>query len=488
LFRGGTLVDGTGVPSRPADVLVDGPLIAAILEPGHEARADSEVSVDGKVLCPGFIDVHGHDDLAVIEHPDLPPKVSQGVTTVVVGNCGVAVAPMSPPLAAGIGPGGFYRSALGPIGEAGWQSQAEYFDAVDAAGPAVNVAALAGHHALRLAVCGPEERPATHAETDRMAALLDESLAAGAIGLSTGLIYAPGRAANLQELVELGRVLHGHDRPYVSHIRSEADQLEEAVDEALSVGEASGTRVHISHLKAAGVSNWGKVRGVVAELADRPWASADVYPYPAASTSLAEALLGGGKATPTKPEDVLLAHVPALPDVEGRTLAAVAEAWGTVPEVAAQTLVALPGGASVVYFVMDEGDIQDALTFERTMIGTDGLPTLDGKPHPRLWGTFPRVLRRYVVERGLLGIEEAVRRMTSLPADTFRLDNRGRVAVGAAADLVVFDPRTIRDRATYEDPHQPAEGIDVVMVNGRVTWANGGPTGITAGRVLRHGA
>jgi N-acyl-D-amino-acid deacylase len=490
LLRGGSVVDGSGVSPFLGDVVVRGDRIAEVTPHGARPTGpfDLEIDASGLLVCPGFIDVHTHDDLAVLRDGTLAYKVSQGVTTVVLGNCGFGAAPLVPASRADVeGRAGISAAVLGTVEKADWRTFGEYLQRVEAAQPAPNVAILAAHNAIRIAVCGPAPRPATRRETDQMLDLLEGILAEGAIGLSTGLIYPPGSAAETVELVALAQVVREAGARYVTHMRDEADRLEQAVQEVLTIRDKAGVTVHISHLKAAGRANWGKLSPVLDSLAPYPDVTTDVYPYVAASTSLTQALTAGGEATPTRPEDVLLAYVPNQPDLEGRTLAAVSQSMGRDAHELAGELISRPGGASVVYFVMDEKDLVDALRFERTMIGSDGLPTLQGKPHPRLFGAFPRFLRRYSLDQDILPVEEAVRRMTSLPCDTFGLRGRGRIRSGEYADLVVIDPRTLEDHATYEDPQRISSGIEWVMVNGAVVWRAGRALTERPGRILRHG-
>jgi N-acyl-D-aspartate/D-glutamate deacylase len=484
LLHGGTLVDGTGAPARAADVLIEGDTIAAVLDPGAAApQGARRVDAGGRLVCPGFIDVHTHDDLAIVREPGLPAKLRQGVTTVIVGNCGFAAAPSGRAHAWRDGVG---AAVMGPEPEdAGWTSVGGYLEAVAAAGPAVNVALLAGHNALRLAAAGTDEteldEPALARMVDAAAAAMD----AGALGVSTGLIYPPGHAASEAELIELARVAAAAGGLYVTHLRDESDGLDDAVEEALSIGAAAGCPVHVSHLKAAGRANWGRLERTVRRLREAG-ATTDVYPYTAASTALMPALRAAGVGPPVA-SDYIISAAPGAEELEGLTLEEIARRWETEPLAAADRIDALTGGrASVVYFVMCEEDVERALAYERTVIGSDGLPVRDGRPHPRLYGSFPRVLTRYVRERGVLALEEAVRRMTGLAASVFGLSGRGLVRPGLAADLVVVDPERLDDRASYEQPAVHPDGIDLVMVNGAVALdARGGSTA-RAGRVLRR--
>jgi N-acyl-D-aspartate/D-glutamate deacylase len=322
---------------------------------------------------------------------------------------------------------------------------------------------------------------------------LREGLEAGALGLSTGLIYEPGRYARTDEIVALARELNRTGGLYATHMRNEADGLLDSVRESIEIGERAGVAVQISHHKAMGRSNWGRVRESLRLLEAAQTrgidVTADQYPYASGSTMLAVFVPrepGGASAAPrnlSEGREVVLASSPRHPEWEGKTLADLAATFGTSTEEAARRVVDEEGtSATVVVHLMDEGDVQTVLKHPSTMIGSDGLPTLKGKPHPRLYGTFPRVLGRYVRELKLLSLEEAIHRMTGLPARKFGLSDRGIVREGAFADLVIFDPPMIEDMATYEDPHRPPAGIAHVFVNGVEVARDGQHTGARPGR------
>jgi N-acyl-D-aspartate/D-glutamate deacylase len=490
-IRGGTVIDGTGQAPFRGDVWVEGDRISEVVIGDKAGRASDrrpglEIDAVGKVVCPGFIDVHSHDDLAVIRTPLLPFKVSQGITSVIVGNCGIGAAPTSDALIAELKGGPGHRSAaLGPVEDVSWRTFDEYLGAVEKAASAVNVAALAGHNTIRSAVCGEEERAVSAAELDRMAGELAGAMESGAVGLSTGLIYAPGRAAGIDELAELASVAASAGGLYASHMRDEADHVHESVEEALEIGRRSGCHVHISHLKAAGRKNWGSVPQILEQLATADSATVDVYPYRAASTFLREALAATGES-PLLPSEVVISSCPGFVDAEGMTLEQLGEKWGLDQAKTVERLYEMsPTGITSVYFAMSDADVEAVLRFDRAMIGTDGIP-YGSRPHPRLFGTFPRVFGQYCRDRGFPDLVDAVRRATSLAADTFGLDNRGRIQPSRFADLVVFDPTTIEDVATYTEPNRFARGIDYVITNGRVVWHGGTPSGARPGRVLRR--
>jgi N-acyl-D-aspartate/D-glutamate deacylase len=484
-ISGGTVVDGTGASAFAADVGIAGGRIVAVGALAQPARR--VIDARGLVVAPGFIDVHAHDDMALIRGPRLDFKVMQGVTTEVVGNCGSGVAPVSPDYRQHYEV--FLSSVLGPAADFSWNTTAEFYAALEKAGPSLNVAAFAPHGTLRFAVMGMEPRPPSTAEMEQMKELLEEALAAGAIGLSSGLIYPPGAFATTDELIELCRVVAGHGGMYASHIRNEGDHLLEAVDEAISIGREAGVPVQISHHKASGRGNWGKVVDSLA-LIDRARAegldvTVDVYPYTAGSTLLTVILAGGVEEG--GPEDVLVAAAPRRPELEGKSLQQIGELMALPPLEAGQKLVQEDPSVVAIGFGMAEEDVRRVMAHPAAMFGSDGIPSAGGKPHPRLYGTFPRVLGTYVRRENVLGLEEAVHKMTDLPARKHRLAERGRLAPGYHADVTVFDPRLINDLATYQDPRRYPDGIRYVIVNGEVVVEAGRHTGKSAGCVLRAG-
>lgn len=457
LIRGAAVVDGTGAPRRRADVgLRDGRIEAV----GDLANARSAATLDatGLVVAPGFIDTHTHDDRAALTPGAMRPKVSQGVTTVVVGNCGISLAPLVP---AGDPPAPL--DLLGRREDFPFPTFDSYARALQDADLAVNVAALAGHGTLRVRALADWTRGADAPELRAMVRLVEEARDAGFAGLSTGLAYPTNRGASGAEVAALARAARGG--LLCVHVRDEFDGVLEATREAFAIARESGAPLVLSHQKVAG----RRMRGRSAELLalygeegrDVPFAL-DAYPYEAGST-----VLDPGFAAQS--EKVLVTWSRPHPEAAGRTLAQAAAAWGCAPLEALERLK--PGGA--VYFHMDEADVMAILGHARCMVGSDGLPH-DARPHPRLWGTFPRIVRRCVRELGLFSLEEAVRRMTSLPAGVFGLAGRGRVAPGFRADLAVFDPAAFRDAATYEDPCRPAEGLREVFVNGVPASAGAG--------------
>jgi N-acyl-D-amino-acid deacylase len=485
IIRGGTVVDGTGAAAFAADVGIGGGRIVAV--GALRQQAPRVIDARGLVVAPGFIDVHSHDDMALIRGPRLDFKVMQGVTTVVIGSCGSGVAPVTPDYRQHYEV--FLSSVLGPAADFSWSTTAEFYAALERAGPSLNVAPLAPHGVLRFAAMGMESRPPTAEQMERMKELLEEALAAGAIGLSTGLIYPPGMFATTDEIIELCRVVARHGGIYASHIRDEGSRLLEAVEEAIRIGREAGVPVQISHHKASGRANWGKVVDSLA-LIDRARAegldvTVDVYPYTAGSTLLAIFLAAGEEEG--GPGDVMVAAAPHRPEVEGKTLLEIGEMMGLPPWEACQKLVQEDPSVAAIGFGMAEEDVRRVMAHPAAMIGSDGLPSAAGKPHPRLYGTFPRVLGTYVRREKVLGLEEAVHKMTDLPARKHRLAERGRLAAGYFADVTVFDARCVNDLATYQDPRRFPDGISYVIVNGEVVVEGSRHTGRSAGRVLRAG-
>ena len=473
VIAGGIVIDGTGAPRRAADIGVSGGHIAAISEPGSLAGGAVQHDATGKIVAPGFIDVHTHDDHALLSKPDMAYKASQGVATVVAGNCGISLAPLiftgdrPPPPLDLLGDG--YR----------FPRMADLFDALEATPPALNAALLCGHTTLRVGAMDDLGRGATDDEIKTMRAALREALDAGVIGMSTGLYYEPANAAPTQEVIALARLLGPAGALYTTHLRDEGAHLRESMHEAFEIGRAAGVKVVLSHHKSSGQSNFGATRESLA-LIDRVRqeqdVTLDVYPYHASSTVLSIDRVRESKR-------VIVTWSVPRPEFAGRDLDDIASDLGCTLEEAAAAL--LPAGA--IYFMMDEADVQRVLRYKHAMVASDGLPH-DKFPHPRLWGTFPRVLGHYSRELGLMSLEEAVRRMSGLPAAEFGLTGRGVIAVGNHADIVIFDADTVIDRADFSHPTEPAAGIETVFVNGQPVWRDGASTGARPGHALRRQA
>lgn len=477
------VLDGSGAPAFAADVGVRDGRIHSV---GRVPAAREEIAGAGACLAPGFIDTHAHDDGAFLRHPGMEFKLAQGVTTVVSGNCGFSAMPGTDAAGGAAASGGILAGL-----ERGFADLEAYFDAVLAARPAIHEMMLVGHNTLRAILVGMERRAPQGDELARMRAHVTQSMEQGACGLSSGLIYRPGRFAQTDEVAALAAAVAPYGGLYATHMRDESDRLLEAVEEALTIASTSGAHLHISHHKAARRRNWGRVRDSLARVerarsAGQP-VTLDVYPYTAGSGRMAEYF------DPERPnaelaEVVRIARCPAFPELEGRMVADIAAERGVAATDIVHTILTAPKGDRTlcIHFTLDEADVATNLAHPDMMIGSDGIPELSGSPHPRLYGTFPRVLGRYVRERGVLSLEEAVRRMTSVPARTFGMLDRGELREGAHADLVMFDPKTVADGATYDAPKTPPRGIELVVVSGVVAHRGGAPTGARAGRMLRY--
>ncbi|MGI9356513.1 MAG: N-acyl-D-amino-acid deacylase family protein [Rhizobiaceae bacterium] len=471
-LTGGTVIDGTGRDRMDADILITGDLITAIVEPGQgDGHADETIDITGRIVAPGFIDVHTHDDNAVLVEPQMAAKISQGVTTVIGGNCGISLSPivpdeLPPPL-----------NLLGDKTSFRFPRMKDYAEAVNAASPGVNIAALVGHQTLRVGTMKDVGEKASAAELDAMRNLLSDCLEAGAIGFSTGLWYKPNAAADIQEVVALAELLSDKGGVYTTHMRDEHDGVLDSLHETFETANRADVPVVISHHKCAGPKNWGRSKEtlpLIEEARASQRVSLDAYPYAAGSTVLQPHMVDEAIR-------IMVAWSKPHPEMAGKDLADIAAEWNVAQVDAAVSLA--PAGA--IYFQIDEEDMRRILAYPPTMIGSDGLPH-DAHPHPRLWGTFPRVLGRYCREENLFSLEEAVHKMTGLPAKNFGLKDRGEVREGAFADLVVFDAETIIDKATFENPTQMADGLDHVIVNGTIGWSHGGPTGTTGGRFIHR--
>lgn len=479
LLAGGLVVDGSKTKAWTGDVLLHGERIVAMgqdllaklpqgLKPANVLVHDCS----GKVIAPGFIDVHTHDDAIVLKSPGMLPKLSQGVTTVITGNCGISLTPYQ------------IATPLPPLNLLGSDSFkfdrfAAYTAAVQATRPALNVASLIGHTTLRFACMQALDKAATSEEIEHMATLLAQSLQDGAIGLSSGLFYEPAFAAPMEEVLQLAKVVARFGGIYTTHLRTEMEAIVDALHEAGDTAFKAGVPLIISHHKCAGPANWGRTQQtlpIVEAMARRQAVAMDVYPYLAGSTVLRDDLVDGVI-------DVMLSWSTPYPHFAGRMLADIANEWGVDQKAACQRLQ--PGGAC--YFQIHEDDLTRVISHPLSMIGSDGLPH-DQHPHPRLWGAFPRVLGHFWREKKLFSLEQAVYKMTGLSARNFRLHQRGQLQEGWFADVTVFDPQRVKDLATYEAPHQKAVGIEQVYVNGQLSYLEGAEgTFDRAGRMLaRH--
>ncbi len=527
VIRNGLIIDGTGNPWFKNDIAIKDGKIVKIGKISD--RGEIEIDARGMVVSPGFIDLHNHSDLTILAYPNAESFIMQGVTTAVVGNCGLSMAPVNPENV------DLLKKYLSPFLVRGfdygwdWRSLGEFYSKVEKRGTAINLVPLVGHGTIRIAVKGFDPSEPTKEELEEMKRLLRESLEEGAFGMSTGLIYPPGSYAKTEEIIELAKVVKEYGGIYATHIRNEGRYLIEAVEEAIRIGEEAGVSVEISHHKASGKPNWGKVNATL-RLMERARkrgveVNCDVYPYTAGSTTITALLptwvLEGGvdkmlerlkdrevrkKIKEEIEEDkmkgenflkaagwsgILISQCP-LKEYEGKTLEEILKEKGMLHdpyEGFFDWLLEIKGEATMVIFLMDEEDVKTVISSPLSSIVSDAWatsPAAGGKPHPRAYGTFPRVLGKYVREEKLLSLEEAIRKMTSLPAGKVRLQDRGLIRKGFWADLVIFDPNKIIDKATYQNPHQYPEGIKYVIVNGKIVVKEGKLTGERPGKVLRR--
>jgi len=524
LIRGGSVIDGSGAPARRADVAVEGDRIAAVA-PSLAGEATRVVDASGKMVAPGFIDMHSHSDLFYFGCPSAESKIRQGVTTEVVGMCSFSQAPLRPEQhALVLG----WVGGIGPTPDLKWETFGQYLDTLRGVRPAVNVVHFVGHGAVRIAAMGFEARPAETGEIKTMERYLGEALDAGAWGLSTGLVYPPSSYADTREIIALARAMAPRGGQYSSHIRGESSMLLDSIAEAIRIGEEAGVRVEISHVKASGRENWPKLDAALRMLDDARArgvdVAGDVYPYNAGSTKMdnlmpawsheggiskllerladpklrrriTEECLVDGERWGTVSQggvgfDQIFIASCKRRELEGLNLAQLAQQSGQAPAEALMNLL-LEERCTVgmVSFSQSIDNVAKVLAHPALTIGSDSIPLFEGegdkagKPHPRSYGTFPRVLSEYARERRLFSLETAVNKMTGLPAQRLGLRERGLVQPGYFADLTVFDPRTVKDESTYPDPHRYPTGIPLVIVNGAVA-VDGGRVTSRSGRVL----
>ncbi|GAB7544109.1 N-acyl-D-amino-acid deacylase family protein [Cupriavidus sp. 8B] len=470
LFRRATLVDGTGAPRRIADVAVAGDRVVAV---GDLAGMQARVVIDaaGRVLAPGFIDAHTHDDGYLLVHPEMEPKVSQGITTVVTGNCGISVAPLvtsDPPQPLDLmGPAALFRFA----------EFADWLDAMRAKPANVNVVPLLGHSTLRVKAMPDVSRAANAEEVAVMRMEVEKAMKAGAFGVSTGTFYPPAAAATEEEIIQVCEPLRAFGGIYSTHLRDETDDIVPSMEEALRIGGALDCRIVFSHHKVAGKRNHGRsveTLAILDKASKLQPLCLDCHPYLATSTMLRLDRVRQSSRT-------MITWSKGYPDAGGRDFQELMQTLGLDEHGLLDRLKP----AAAIYFIMDEADVERIASFLLTIFGSDGLP-FDPRPHPRQWGTFPRILARMVRETGLMTLEQAVRKMSGLAAEQYGLTDRGLVRAGQFADLVLFDADRVQDNATFEDPIRLSEGIDGVWVNGQRVWEATHVIPAFPGQVLMH--
>lgn len=522
ILANGRIVDGTGNPWYRGDVgIKDGKIVAIGDLKGLQAR--ERLDAEGLVVSPGFIDIHCHSDALLFVRPREEGKIRQGVTTETIGNCGISTAPIATQHLDLLKK---YTSSILPFPLSwDWRTYAEFLTEVEKQESIANVASLVGHGTIRIAAMGFDNREPNREELEMMKRLAEEAMEAGAFGMSSGLIYPPGVYSQEAEMIVLCQVIAAKDGVYATHMRGETDAIIESVEESIRVAEQSGVRLEISHHKIGGKDNWGKSRDTLL-LVDKAWArgvdvTLDQYPYLAASTNLGvtlpswvheggiekvmERLSDPGCRAGIKKEmemgvpgwenyvkatgwdNMIVASCQNNRDYEGKSIQEIANLRGLDPADAVFDLMLEENGnILMIYFMMGEEDLTRIMRHPAVMIGSDAIPS-PGKPHPRYYGTFPRVLGHYVREKNILSVEEAIRKMTSFPAQKLGINDRGLLKEGLWADITVFNPDTIMEKATFMQPQQYAAGIEYVLVNGQVAVRNGKYTGALAGRLLRKG-
>jgi N-acyl-D-amino-acid deacylase len=517
LIKGGKIVEGTSNPWYRGDIAIENGLISKI---GRlEAKAHETIDAEGLIVSPGFIDVHSHSDLVLMSEPKARIKIMQGITTEIIGQDGLGEAPIREDVTA------MWRRYLSglngdPIIDWNWRSFGEYLDRLETSKPAVNVASLIGHGNLRLLAMGMENRKPTSSELTEMKKLLTESMEQGGLGLSTGLIYPPCVYSDASELTELCKIATRLGGVFVVHMRNEGDRLLESIHEVVTIGKGSGIPVHISHFKTNGRLNWGRASLALAKVEEARLQGVDVtfdqYPYTAGSTFLGSLLppwaheggidnllarlrdgetrkklvsylnKEGDEGSKNEWDRILLTNVKTVGNkrFEGKYLSEIsANLQKTPAETVLDIVLEEENAATMASFTMLEEDVRIFMKSFLQMVCTDGIVL--GKPHPRAYGSFPRVVGRYVRE-GILRLEETIHKMTGYPAQRFGLIDRGILRPGMAADITIFNAEKIEDTATFENPTQYPLGIDYVIVNGKITVEEGIQTEIRAGKILRR--
>ena len=527
LIRGAQIIDGSnGEPFR-GDIAVENGVITEV-SPSIKGEGKTVIEADGLVAAPGFIDIHSHTDLTIFKHPLAESKALQGVTTEIIGNCGIGAFPVNDDRKSVLIDYLRMHDFHLPSDGLSWNNFTQYADQMDRIGLGLNLAPLVAHGAVRIAILGAEDRVPSDIELEKMKTLLKESLGQGAWGLSTGLIYPPGSFAKTEELVDLAKVVANYGSLYTSHIRGEGATLMEALDEAITIGKKSGVRVEVSHLKAMGRDNWGRGKEALLKLEKARQSgvniAADQYPYKATSTSLTALVpswahaggvsellkkLASPEATERLQAEILLemnkrggpgriviAEIGSEKNagLSGKNVGQIAELWNCAPETAVMRLLLEEKAAvGAVYFSLSDEDVAAILSSDQVSVGSDGAgmkaeDDFGKSTHPRSYGTFARILGVHTREEGILSMAKAIHKMTGLPAARLGFKNRGLIKPGLTADLVLFDPLTIQDRSTFDHPHQYAVGVVYTWVNGCPIVREGIMTGNTPGRVLRKSA
>jgi len=532
LIRNGTIIDGSGAPAFTSDIAVKEGKIDRI-EPSLKIDCQSDLDASGMIVCPGFIDIHSHTDTTILINSKAESKIRQGITTEVGGNCGMSAAPLTADYLGEIRHHLTITSDYGNPDDIGklWMTFGEYITYLNELPLGINLMAMVGFGTLRSAVMGLKSGAPTQSEMRAMEDLLEKSLEEGAAGLSTGLEYVPDSLSQTDELIRMCRIVEHHDKLYASHIRGESQTLFSAVEEAILTAEESGCQLEISHLKLGGKFNWGKTDQLFS-LLDKALSrgvrlSWDQYPYQAWATGLADYIPNwvrkdgyqqlvaylnekstrkkihqeieadikmGTHAYNTAPwENVQIAVVnsPAYKFIEGKRVSEIAQELDVDPiEFVFDLLVAEKGSARTLVFCMDEDDIKTIMSHPQTIIASDGRAVANygelsqGSTHPRYYGAFPRVLGKYVRDEKVLSLETAIQKMTSMPAGILGLENRGTLDSNMVADITIFDPETVSDMATFENPHRYPKGIEVVIIAGDIIIKQGVHSNKLVGRIL----
>lgn len=512
VIKSGTIVDGTGADGYKADVAILGDTIAAIGKIPSDA-AKSDINADGKIVSPGFIDIHTHTDFSLIANPKAESKIHQGVTTEIGGNCGGSIAPLSEEMAKQT-----QKSLSKYDVEVDWRDIGGFLDRLEGIDIGINYATFVGNGTVRSVVIGYDERRPTETEVQKMKSEVDRAMSQGAIGLSTGLIYTPSLYANIDEIAELAKVAANHNGIYATHIRGEGGTLFKAIEEATTIGERAQIGVQIAHFKASGQKNWGKAKRAL-EMLDEARergidVTADRYPYLAGSTGLSAILpiwtKDGGtdamverlrdpeardrikKALDVKAEETEDYWNSIILCTDGSTIGQAAKERDMEPtEFVCQFLIEKNGRVSICQFAMSQEDTNLIIKHPQMMIASDSSARAPygelgkGKPHPRGYGTFARAIQEYAREREIVSLPEMIKKMSYMPADRLGLERRGRIQKGNYADICILDYENVRDNATYAQPHQYPDGIEHVLVNGKIVIENGEHTSALPGKVIR---